>query len=148
MWRRERDSNPRARERKLISSSCKAGSFCPSLSLISANFPQLVTALLPLPRKMHGFLKAKGTGGHFCLPQTVKSFWNHYITVQNHFQEALMVSNYISNSNPKVFFVNVTYNQLFAVLRRPCLSLRKEQNRQKMRRFWKIVRKLKGKREK
>ena len=63
-WRRERDSNPRARERKLISSSCKAGSLCPSLSLISANFPQLVTALLPFTRKMHGFLKAKGTSGH------------------------------------------------------------------------------------
>ena len=55
-----------------------------------------------------------------------------------------MVSNYISNSNPKVFFVNVTYNQLFAVLRRPCLSFRKEKNKLKMRRFWKIVRKLKG----
>ena len=65
MWRRERDSNPRARERKLISSSCKAGSLCPSLSLISAKFTELVTAFLPLPRKMHGFLKAKGTGGHF-----------------------------------------------------------------------------------
>jgi hypothetical protein len=24
-----------------------------------------VTALLPLPRKMHGFLKAKGMSGHF-----------------------------------------------------------------------------------
>ena len=67
MWRRERDSNPRARERKLISSSCKAGSLCPSLSLISAIFSQLVTALLPFPRKMHGFLKAKGTGGHYWL---------------------------------------------------------------------------------
>ena len=55
-----------------------------------------------------------------------------------------MVPNYISNSNPKVFFGGVTYNQLFAVLRRPCLSLRKEQNRQKMRQFWKTVRKLKG----
>ena len=54
IWRRERDSNPRARERKLISSSCKAGSLCPSLSLISANFSELVTAFLPLPRKMHG----------------------------------------------------------------------------------------------
>ena len=48
------------------------------------------------------------------------------------------------NSNPEVVFGGVTYNQLFAVLRRPCLSLRKEQNRQKMRRFWKTVRKLKG----
>lgn len=53
-WRRGWDSNPCALARKLISSSCKAGSLCPSLSLISANFPQLVTALLPLPRKMHG----------------------------------------------------------------------------------------------
>ena len=52
------------------------------------------------------------------------------------------------NSNPEVVFVDVTYNQLFAVLFRPCLSLRKGQNRQKMRRFWKIVRKLKGKTEK
>jgi len=50
---------------QLISSSCHTGSLCPSLSLISANFPQLVTALLPIPRKMHGFLKAKGTGGHY-----------------------------------------------------------------------------------
>ena len=55
-----------------ISSSCHAGSFCPSLSLISAKITELVTAFLPLPRKMHGFLKAKGTGGHFCLPLTVK----------------------------------------------------------------------------
>ena len=38
----------------VFSSSCKAGSFCPSLSLISAKFTELVTALLPLPRKMHG----------------------------------------------------------------------------------------------
>ena len=37
-----------------ISSSCHAGSFCPSLSLISAKIKQLVTALLPFPRKMHG----------------------------------------------------------------------------------------------
>ena len=50
------------------------------------------------------------------------------------------------NSNPEVVLVDVTYNQLFAVLRRPCLSLRKEQNKLKMRRFWKNVRKLKGKR--
>ena len=68
------NSNPRARERKLISSSCHTGSLCPSLSLISAIFSQLVTAFLPLPRKMHGILKAKGTGGHYFDPQTVKSF--------------------------------------------------------------------------
>ena len=49
---------------QLISSSCHTGSLCPSLSLISAKITELVTALLPLPRKMHGFLKAKGTGGH------------------------------------------------------------------------------------
>ena len=68
-WRSSRDLNPGNTSMSYeISSSCKAGSLCPSLSLISANFPQLVTALLPLPRKMHGFLKAKGTGGHFCLP--------------------------------------------------------------------------------
>ena len=48
------------------------------------------------------------------------------------------------NSNPEVVFVDVTYNQLFAVLRRPCLSFGKEKNKLKMRRFWKIVRKLKG----
>ena len=59
-----------------------------------------------------------------------------------------MVSNYISNSNPKVFFGGVTYNQFLAVLRRPCLSFRKEKNKLKMRRFWKNVRKLKGKTEK
>ena len=52
--RGEGDSIPRSCERKLISSSCKAGSLCPSLSLISAKFNELVTALLPLPRKMHG----------------------------------------------------------------------------------------------
>ena len=57
-----------------ISSSCHAGSFCPSLSLISAIFNELVTALLPLPRKMHGFLKAEGTGGHYFDPQTLKLF--------------------------------------------------------------------------
>ena len=68
MWRRERDSNPRGIAPKLISSSCKAGSLCPSLSLISAIFSELVTAFLPLPRKMHGFCKAEGTGGHSCLP--------------------------------------------------------------------------------
>ena len=48
------------------------------------------------------------------------------------------------NSNPKVVFVDVTYNQLFVVLLRPCLSLRKGQIKLKMRLFWKIVRKLKG----
>ena len=48
-----------------ISSSCKAGSLCPSLSLISAKIIPKVTALLPFPRKMHGFLKVGGTGGHF-----------------------------------------------------------------------------------
>ena len=48
------------------------------------------------------------------------------------------------NSNPKVVFVDVTYNQLFAILRRPCLSFGKEKNKLKMRRFWKTVRKLKG----
>ena len=52
------------------------------------------------------------------------------------------------NSNPKVVLVDVTYNQLFAVLRRPCLSLRKEQNKLKMRLFWNNVRKLKGETEK
>ncbi len=52
------------------------------------------------------------------------------------------------NSNPEVVFVYVTYNQLFAVLFRPCLSFGKEKNKLKMRRFWKIVRKLKGKTEK
>jgi len=143
IWRRE-DSNPRARERKPISSSCKAGSLCPSLSLISAKYIELVTAFLPLPRKMHGFLKAKGTSGHFCLPQTVNLFQNHYITVQMLFQVSKKVLKSRHNSNPKVVFVDVTYNQLFAILHRPCLSLRKEQNRQKMRRLWKIVRKLKG----
>ena len=30
------------------------GSFCPSLSLISAKIKQLVTAFLPLPRILHG----------------------------------------------------------------------------------------------
>ena len=65
VWRRGRDSNPRELSPKLISSSCKAGSFCPSLSLISAKISELVTALLPLPRKMHGFLKAEGTSGHY-----------------------------------------------------------------------------------
>ncbi len=48
-----------------FSSSCHTGSLCPSLFLISAKINRLVTALLPLPRKMHGFLKAKGTGGHY-----------------------------------------------------------------------------------
>ncbi len=52
------------------------------------------------------------------------------------------------NSNPKVVLSGVTYNQLFAVLFRPCLSFGKEKNKLKMRRFWKIVRKLKGKTEK
>ena len=52
------------------------------------------------------------------------------------------------NSNPEVVFIDVTYNQLFSVLFRPCQSLRKEQIKLKMRLFWKIVRKLKGKREK
>ena len=55
-----------------------------------------------------------------------------------------MVPNYISNSNPKVLFANVTYNQLFVILRRPYLSLRKRQIKLKMRQFWKTVRKLKG----
>ena len=58
------NSNPRYISVHDISSSCKAGSPCPSLSLISAKIKQLVTAFLPFPRKMHGFLKAKGTGGH------------------------------------------------------------------------------------
>ena len=66
-WRRGRDSNPRVVAHKLISSSCKVGSLCPSLSLISVKIKQLVTALLPLPRKMHGFLKAEGTNGHYWL---------------------------------------------------------------------------------
>ena len=57
-----------------ISSSCKVGSLCPSLSLISAKITELVTAFLPLPRKMHGFLKVGGTGGHYFDPQTVKLF--------------------------------------------------------------------------
>ena len=52
------------------------------------------------------------------------------------------------NSNPEVVLVAVTYNQLFAVLHPPCLSFGKEQNKQKIRRFWKTVRKLKGKTEK
>ena len=52
------------------------------------------------------------------------------------------------NSNPKEVFVDVTYNQFFAILRRPCVSFGKEQNKLKMRRFWKTVRKLKGKTEK
>ena len=52
------------------------------------------------------------------------------------------------NSNPKMVFVDVTYNQLFAILLRPCLSLRKRKNKQKMRLFRKIVRKMKGKTEK
>ncbi len=144
MWRRKRDSNPRARERKLISSSCHTGSFCPSLSLISANFSQLVTALLPLPRKMHGFCKAGGTCGHFCLPQTVNLFQNHYITVQMLFQVRKKVLKSCHNSNPEVVLVAVTYNQLFAVLRRPCLSFGKEKNKLKTRQFWKSGRKMKG----
>ena len=52
------------------------------------------------------------------------------------------------NSNPEVFFVDVTYNQLFAVLLRPCISFGKEKNKLKMRQFRKTVRKLKGKTEK
>ena len=52
------------------------------------------------------------------------------------------------NSNPKVVFVDVTYNQFLAILRRPCLSFGKEKNKLKMRQFWKNVRKLKGKTEK
>ena len=52
------------------------------------------------------------------------------------------------DSNPKAVFADVTYNQLFAILRRPCLSFGKEKNKLKLRRFWKIVRKLKGKTEK
>ena len=48
------------------------------------------------------------------------------------------------NSNPEVVLSDVTYNQLFAILRRPCLSLRKGETKLKMRLFWKTVRKLKG----
>jgi len=97
---------------------------------------------------MHGFLKAKGTGGHYFVPQTVKLLRNYYITVQMPFQVIKKVLKSCHNSNPKVVFVDVTYNQLFGILRRPCLSFGKEKNKLKMRRFWKIVRKLKGKREK
>lgn len=64
------------------------------------------------------------------------------------FQVSKKVLKSRQNSNPKVVFVDVTYNQLFAIFRRPCLSFGKEKNKLKMRSFWKIVRKLKGKREK
>ena len=60
------------------------------------------------------------------------------------FQVSKKVLKSRQNSNPKVFFVDVTYNQLFTVLRSPCLSFGKEQNKLKMRRFWNNVRKLKG----
>ena len=64
------------------------------------------------------------------------------------FQVSKKVLKSCHNSNPEVVFVYVTYNQLFAILRRPCLSFGKEKNKLKMRRFWNNVRKLKGKTEK
>ena len=68
-------------------------------------------------------------GGHYFVSQPVKLFQNHYITVQMLFQVITKVLESRHNSNPKVVFVDVTYNQLFAILRRPCLSLRKGQNK-------------------
>ena len=97
---------------------------------------------------MHGFLKAKGTGGHYFDPQTVNLFQNYYITVQMFLQVIKKVLKSRHNSNPEVVLSDVTYNQLFAILRRPCLSLRKGQIKLKMRLFRKIVRELKGKTEK
>ena len=60
------------------------------------------------------------------------------------FQVSKKVLKSRQNSNHKVGFVDVTYNQFLAILRRPCLPLRKGQNKLKMRQFWKTVRKLKG----
>ena len=55
------------------------------------------------------------------------------------FQVITKVLKSCHNSNPKVVFVDVTCNQLFAILLRPCLSFGKEKNKLKMRSFWKIV---------
>ena len=60
------------------------------------------------------------------------------------FQVIIKVLKNRHNSNPKVVFVDVTYNQLFAVLRRPCLSFGKEKNKLKTREIGKSVRKVKG----
>ena len=68
---------------------------------------------------MHGLLKVGGTSGHYFDPQTVNLFQNHYITVQMLFQVIKKMLKSRHNSNPDVVLVDVTYNQLFAVLAYP-----------------------------